>query len=308
VNRPPLILALGEVLWDLLPSGKQLGGAPANFAYHAAQLGADARIISAVGDDDLGHEILDRLRALELDTSFIAIDPDHPTGTVTVALEEKGQPTYTIHENVAWDFIPATDAMLDVAARADCVCFGTLAQRSADSRQTIQRLLARALPRALAVFDVNLRQHYYDWRTIEQSLEAASIVKLNESELAVLNKLWDDRPRHDREMVDTLLGVYQHQLIALTRGEAGSILFADRHTRDEHPGHPPSTITDTVGAGDAFTAALAIGLLKGLPLAKINDDANRLASYVCTEPGATPVIPPEVLAATECRITQTLSS
>src|SRR4051794_14674604 len=143
MSRRPVILALGEVLWDLLPGGRQLGGAPANFAYHAAQLGADARIVSAVGDDELGREVLSRQRALGLDTSLIAIDPLHPTGTVTVSLEA-GQPTYTIHEGVAWDFIPTMPQTLEMAARADCVCYGTLAQRSDASRRTIQAVLGRA--------------------------------------------------------------------------------------------------------------------------------------------------------------------
>jgi fructokinase len=295
VNAPPLVLAIGEILWDLLPTGKQLGGAPANFAYHAAQLGADAKIISAVGDDDLGHEILTRLRALNLDTTHIAVDPHHPTGTVSVSLDSQGVPSYVIHENVAWDFIPTTDALLDLASRADCVCFGTLAQRSPDSRQTIHRVLARALPKALSIFDVNLRQHFYDWDIIERSLEAARVVKLNESELSALNKLWDDYPRPDAKLIDILFGTYQHDLIALTKGHAGSTLFRNDHTKDQHPGHPPPTLSDTVGAGDAFTAALAMGLLQIRPLKQINEDANRLASHVCTHAGATPSIPHDLL-------------
>jgi fructokinase len=279
----PLILTLGEILWDLLPGGKQLGGAPANFGCHAAQLGADVRIVSAVGDDELGREILMRLRGHDLDTSLIAVDPQHPTGTVTVTLAA-GQPTYTIHERVAWDFIPATPALIDLAGRADCVCFGTLAQRGPDSRETIRAVLSRTRPDSVRVFDINLRQHYYDRGMIDGSLGRATVLKINDQEIATLG--------------ESPVGLFSRfpglRLIALTRGSDGSALYAADGSVAEHPGYPAAPMADAIGAGDAFTAALAVGLLAGRSLTQINDVANRLASYVCTQSGATPPIPAEL--------------
>jgi fructokinase len=296
LNRRPLILALGEILWDLLPSGKQLGGAPANFAYHAAQLGADAKIVSAVGDDALGYEILGRLRTLNLDTTYVAVDPQHPTGTVTVALNDKGEPSYKINEDVAWDFIPTTPALLDLAARADCVCFGTLAQRSSGSRHTIREIFTRLSPGALRVFDVNLRQRFYDRETVRRSLEVCNVVKLNDEELASLGSILDAENKTPFQPIRVLQRAYQPQVIALTRGAGGSTLFTDgQPAAYNHPGVRAEPLVDTVGAGDAFTAALAVGMLRSDPLHLINDNANRLASYVCTQSGATPPIPPDLL-------------
>ncbi|HEY7117096.1 MAG TPA: carbohydrate kinase, partial [Tepidisphaeraceae bacterium] len=286
----PLVLALGEVLWDLLPGGRQLGGAPANFAYHAAQLGADARIVSAVGDDELGREILDRLRSQSLDTSYVAVDRDHPTGVVTVTLDLAGQPSYTIHEDVAWDYIPTNRGLLDLAAKAECICFGTLAQRSRTAREAIRAVLSRVGPNALKILDINFRQDYYDRELVDRSLRAASVLKINEQELEELPTLLGDP---DAEIFDRYPGM---ELLAVTRGEGGSSLRSSDGTHVEHPGYPAVPMVDAVGAGDSFTAALAVGLLRGLPLARINDNANRLASFVCTQPGATPAIPVELLA------------
>ena len=284
----PLILALGEVLWDLLPSGRQLGGAPANFAYHAAQLGADARIVSAVGNDDLGREILARQRDLGLDTSLIHVDPRRPTGTVTVSLDA-GQPTYTIREDVAWDFVPTTPRVLDLAARADCVCYGTLAQRGDVSRETIRAVLAAARPDCLRILDVNFRQHYYDRDLVDRSLRFATVLKINDDELPRLTALLHPNRSPFEDYPDL-------RWVAVTRGDRGSELRARDGRVADHPGHDAGPVADTVGAGDAFTAALAMGLLAGLPLARINDNANRLAAFVCTQSGATPKIPPGLLA------------
>jgi fructokinase len=289
-ERRPVILALGEVLWDLLPGGRQLGGAPANFAYHAAQLGADARIVSAVGDDELGREILERLKSQGLDTSFITTDQEHATGVVTVTVDMRGQPAYTIHEGVAWDFIPVTPAVLDLATRADCVCFGTLAQRSPVSRATIREVVAAVPDQALRILDINFRQHYYDREVVEQSLAAASVLKINDEELPRLFEVLGSQTRLFTEFTNI-------RVIATTRGSAGSSLWFKDGTTAKHPGHYAGPVLDTVGAGDAFTAALAMGLLRGCPPAQINDAANRLAAYVCTRAGATPVIPGELLAA-----------
>jgi len=287
----PLILALGEILWDLLSAGKQPGGAPANFAYHAAQLGADARTISAVGNDALGTEMLENLRSRNLNTTQIAVDNDHPTGTVTVSLAA-GQPSYTIHENVAWDFIPSSPALLDLAAKADCIGFGTLGQRSEISRQSIQQILSRSRPDALRVFDINLRQRYFNRSIIEESLRLASVLKINHEELPVLGRFLTSGSKSPADLFKSFNNL---RLIALTRGNAGSALYALDGSVYEHPGYPADPMVDAIGAGDAFTAALAIGLLKNHPLKQINDDANRLASYVCTQPGATPAIPAKLL-------------
>jgi len=282
-----LILAIGEILWDMLPAGKQLGGAPANFAYHAAQLGADVRLVTAVGDDELGREIVDREHGLGLDTSFVAVDPAHSTGVVTVALEA-GQPSYTIHENVAWDFIPQSPALLHLAGRADCVCFGTLAQRSPTSRATITAVLAHARPDAVRICDVNFRQHYFDAETVAASLAAASVVKLNDHELPRLMALVGASSSAPSRLFERYPSL---RLVALTRGAKGSLLVTRDGEVDDHPGLPASPLADTIGAGDAFTAALAVGLLRELPLDRINADANAIAAYLCTQTGATPPLP-----------------
>ena len=289
----PLILAIGEILWDLFPAGKQLGGAPANFAWHAAQLGAESRIVTAVGADDLGREIIATLEARGAETSFITRDPDHPTGTVTVALSGSGQPAYTIHENVAWDFIASSTPLLDLARRADCICFGTLAQRSPQTRRTIAEVLAASRPESLRIFDINLRQHYYDRETIIASLDAASVLKINDEELPVLCRLL----ALPTSLCDIQRRFENLRLVSLTSGASGSLLV-DRDGQFDHPGYPidHTQRADTVGAGDAFTAALAIGLLRGQSLKSISDRANLLAAYVCTRPGATPVIPADLLA------------
>lgn len=290
----PLILAIGEILWDLFPAGRQLGGAPANFAWHAAQLGADARVATAVGEDDLGREILATLAARNTDTSFITRDVGHPTGTVTVSLSGGGQPAYTIHENVAWDFTPCSPALLDLARRADCICYGTLAQRSPQTRRTIAAVLAASRPEALRIFDINLRQQYYGRETIVASLGSTTVLKIDDEELPVLGRLLGltNSP-------SDILGRFANlRLIALTRGAHGSLLIGPDGSFD-HPGYPIDATqrADTVGAGDAFTAALAVGLLRGQSLASTSERANRLAAYVCTRPGATPAIPADLLTA-----------
>jgi fructokinase len=294
-QQRPLILAVGEILWDLLPSGKRLGGAPANFAYHAARLGADARTIAAVGDDPPGREILERLRELRLDTSLISVDPEHPTGAVSVSLGPQGQPAYTIYENVAWDFIPCTADQLEIVRKADCVCFGSLAQRSPVTRRTVQTILNSTPPAAIRVFDINLRQHYYDAQVIESSLALANVLKINDEELPVLAQLLALEKPFPHHLFNRFPNL---SLIVLTRGGAGSALYSPGGGADEHPGYPVSSaqLVDTIGAGDAFAAAVALGLLRKVPVPRINDAANRLASYVCTQRGATSIIPPDLLA------------
>jgi fructokinase len=286
----PTAVGLGEVLWDLLPSGKQLGGAPANFAYHAQAVGGRSSVVSAVGEDELGREIISRLSDLRLDVSSIAVDPNHPTGTVSVTLDAAGVPSYIIHTDVAWDHISQTPALDHLARRTDAVCFGTLAQRSEQSRRTIHAFLCVTRPECLRIFDINLRQRFYDELIIQSSLDLASILKINDEELPIVADLLA-LPRHESECIPVLLERFELTLIALTRGGRGASLYT--HDEAAHHDGYPTTVIDTVGAGDAFTAALAIGLLKHQPLAVINDRANRLAAYVCSQPGATPPVPAE---------------
>ena len=290
-----VVVGLGEVLWDLLPGGKQFGGAPANFAYHAKAFGAEARVVSCVGDDALGNEIVKHLDAIGLGSDYVAVDGEHPTGTVSVRLGADGKPTYVIHENVAWDFIRLRPEMMGLAWRADAVCFGSLAQRSAVSRTTIRDFVAGTRPDCLRIFDVNLRQHYFDIDTIAPGLAWATVLKLNDEELPVVAKLMSVDGSTE-QMLGTFCRRFGLKLIALTKGGEGSLLF----TPEGHAIRPglPVEVADTVGAGDAFTAALAIGMLAGVEIDAIATCANRVASYVCSQHGATPTMPPELLRLT----------
>jgi len=282
------ILAVGEVLWDLLPGGKKLGGAPANFAYHGRSLGADGSLVTRVGDDDLGREVVNRLKTLELPTDAVQVDPDRPTGTVAVELAGDGQPCFTIREQVAWDRIEPITADLDRAARADAICFGSLAQRAEPSRGTIRALVAATGPGALRVFDVNLRPPFVDRGVIAESLGLANVLKLNEHELPELAAMFD-MPSDPREAMAGLADRFGLKLVALTRGPLGSLLLADGRW-SEHPGQAIAVV-DTIGAGDAFTAAMVVGTLAGRPLDAINDHANAVAAFVCSQPGGTPALP-----------------
>jgi len=285
------IIGIGEILWDLLPSGKQLGGAPANYAFHARGLGARSRVISRVGRDPLGAEILQRLGALGLPTDVIQVDPSAPTGTVSVELLAGGQPRFTIHEDVAWDRLALEATALVAVAEADAVCFGTLAQRREPARGTIQALLAAVRPGALRILDLNLRQHYFSRDIIETSLRLANIVKCNDSELPVLAEMLALRGSA-RGQIEQLARTHGLRLVCLTRGAQGSLLYAGGQWAED-PGEPV-VVKDTVGAGDAFTAALAAGMLAGQPLDTINRRANQVARYVCSCEGATPPLPADL--------------
>ncbi len=291
-DRGYSLVGLGEVLWDMLPDGKQLGGAPANFAYHAQTLGGRGVIVSCVGDDDLGKEILSCLGELDLDIEYIAVDKDHPTGTVTVELDEAGKPDFTIHENVAWDFIPCTDALLELAADIDAVCYGSLCQRLEVSRNTVRKFLDATRPDCLRVFDINIRQKFYSKDVVHTMLERSNVFKLNDDELPLVAGLLDIEGR-ETDILATLTERYELRAIALTKGANGSRLFAPGDD-STHPGITVTDIADTVGAGDAFTAATVVGLLKGRSLDQINDHANRVAAYVCSQKGATPRLPAEL--------------
>ena len=290
----PVVLGIGEVLWDLLPGGKQLGGAPANFAYHARALGADGFAISCVGDDPLGHELVEQFGRLGLTPRYLAIDRRHPTGTVDVRLDADGKPYFVIHEGVAWDYLPPKTVFNEVTDTAEAVCFGSLAQRAPVSRATIRGLLADLSEGCLRVFDVNLRQRFYSRDVILRGLHAADVVKLNDEELPVIAGLLKLPGDEQEAWMAALVRDYALRLLVLTRGAQGSVLLGPKG-RSEHPG-APAKVVDTVGAGDAFTAAVTMGLLRGLHLDAINDYANRVAAYVCGQAGATPRLPDDFAA------------
>jgi fructokinase len=290
-NKIHLLVGLGELLWDLLPSGPQLGGAPANFAYHAQALGGRASVVSCIGTDDWGQRTVTQLNTSGLDTACVATDVDAPTGTVTVTLDEQGKPVYTIHEDVAWDRIAWTDVLAGLAASCDAVCFGSLAQRSEQSRQTIQRFLSQTHPQCLRVFDINLRQSYYDADCIDTSLTHANVFKLSDEEVSATAACLQMSANEDA-FLDEVLKRYNLQLIALTRGAEGSRLKTP--TQDREQKSLSVQVTDTVGAGDAFTAALALGLLKRQNLETIHTNATKLAGYVCSQTGAMPAYNDEV--------------
>ncbi len=282
------IIGIGEVLWDLLPSGPQLGGAPGNFAYHAHALGATASVVSRVGNDNFGREILRRFEDLGIADGTIQVDDTAPTGAVSVSLSEKGNPNYVIHENVAWDRLAVTTSALRAVREADGICFGSLAQRGEISRAAIQRLVAAAPAETLRVFDINLRQKYFSPEVVEQSLRLANVLKLNEGELPVLAEYFrlKGSTRHQIEM---LAKKFSLRLVALTRGPAGSLLFQGGNWSDCPS--VPIQIVDTVGAGDAFTAALVMGLLQKMGLDEVNSFADEVARHVCSSTGATPPLP-----------------
>ncbi len=292
MREPHLILGIGELLWDMLPEGARLGGAPANFSVMAGRLGNHAAILSRVGRDDLGREAVHLLDPLPADTSFLQVDPLHETGRVTVSLDN-GQPAYTIHHPAAWDFMELSDEWVRLAERADAICFGSLAQRSVESRQTIQTLAAQASSRCVRIFDVNLRPPFYSSEVIQESLELATVFKMNDAEVAQVLSLLG-MPGEDVAEGDTLRRSAQRlltefptlQLVAITCGGNGSLLV----TRDEWHQHAgfPVKVVDTIGAGDAFTAAMAHYLLRGAELAVLNEAGNRWGGWVASQSGAMP--------------------
>ncbi len=294
------VIGVGEVLWDLLESGPQLGGAPANFAYHAHALGAQSEVITRIGKDDLGREIVRRFEAMALPISNVQVDEVAPTGTAKVTLSADGLAHFTIQENVAWDSLAATSEALAAAGQADVICYGSLAQRSETSRSTIQQLVSSSPAHALRVFDINLRQNYYSRDLVERSLQLANVLKLNDDELptvAAMFNLADRSGSHAvehplvQDQIEELAARFGLQVVALTRGPGGSLLYQEGRWSDCQS--RPVQVVDTVGAGDSFTAALILGLLEKMDLDEINSLANDVARYVCSQAGATPVMPPE---------------
>ena len=287
------IVGIGEVLWDLLLTGPQLGGAPANFAYHAHALGAEGHVITRVGSDDQGREILRRFRDMGLRHGAVQIDERAPTGTATVALSGNGLAQFTIQENVAWDYLVADEKAITLASATDAICFGSLAQRSESSRNAIQKLVASSPAQALRVFDVNLRQRFYTREVIERSLQLANVLKLNDDELPTLAAMFNLTGSTENQM-ESLARIFSLKVVALTRGANGSLLFQDlEDTKWSDCVSDPVAVVDTVGAGDSFTAALVLGLLSRMDLDEINAVANAVARYVCSQAGATPELPLE---------------
>jgi fructokinase len=287
MNAPVEIVGLGEILWDLLPGGRQLGGAPCNFTYHCHQLGHASALVSRVGGDDLGRDIRAALAALGLADSYLQEDPDHPTGTVDVQLDAAGQPTFTIAADVAYDYLAWDERLAALLGQASAVCFGTLMQRQAPSRQTIRQALALAR-QALVVYDINLRQNFYSREIIETSLTASRWVKLNDDELQALRKLLGLPGSTEAQTLAALRARYDLELACLTRGARGCLV----QTADEEIAVAgiPVRVVDTVGAGDAFTAGMLVYALEGRPLADAAQFANRLAARVAASAGGTPHI------------------
>ncbi len=288
----PVIVGLGEVLWDVFPDAAHFGGAPANFACHAASLGAEAWVASAVGTDELGDRALAALHEHRVECGALARDPRHPTGTVTVQPARGGQVHYTFAEDTAWDHLAWSTPMAALAERCDVVCFGTLAQRSPASRETIQRFLRATREPAWRVFDVNLRLQFYNAETVHTSLHMASVCKLNDDELPIVARLCGLAVSEPRRVMVELAARFSLRLVALTRGAQGSLLWFDG-VFDECPATPVDVV-DSVGAGDSFTAALISDLWHGAPLPAAHRHASAVAAYVCSQKGATPPLPPHL--------------
>ena len=315
MKRQHLILGVGELLWDVLPQGRRaggipidgsdaqtaaslagfLGGAPANFSVMAGRLGDHAALLSRIGRDQLGRRAIDQLDPMPVDASSIQIDPEHPTGQVTIEFSS-GEPRYLIQEKAAWDFLKLSDEWIQLAERADAICFGSLAQRSRESRHVIQTLAAETSSTCIRVFDVNLRAPHYSDEVVQESLELATVLKLNEVELPlVLNLL--GLPALDAQNgmqlrlgAERLLAEFPSlELVAVTRGNRGSLLVR-RNEWNEHPGIQVS-VADPVGCGDAFTAALTHYMLRGAGLARLNEAGNRWGAWVASQVGAMPALP-----------------
>jgi len=289
VNAPLTIVGLGELLWDLFPSGRQLGGAPANFAYCSHLFGDNGTVVSRVGADELGNDIRESLAAFGLSDDFLQSDEEHPTGTVKVKLDKAGQPDFTITYPSAWDFLEWNPALEHLAKSADAVAYGSLAQRSPESRRTIRKFLDTVPKEAARVFDVNLRQSFYSAEVLRESFSCATIVKLNQDELPKVAALLGLPANDPRSFCREALRSFKLPLICVTRGGLGSLLISGSEEH-EHPGYRVR-VRDTVGSGDAFTAALLNQHLHGSSLAVANDFANRMGAWVASNSGAMPPTP-----------------
>lgn len=281
------IVGLGEILWDVFPEGKVLGGAPANFAYHIAQFGLDGYAVSAIGNDDLGEEILTSLDQKQM--KHLIVSTDYPTGSVDVKVGRWGIPQYNIHQGVAWDNIPFTDETMALAQRTDAVSFGTLAQRSEASRDSIRKFLEAMPNKSLKVFDINLRQHFYTKEIIDDSLKLSNVLKINDEEIIVLRDLYGWNRREEQEVCISLLVMYKLDIVILTKGTEGSFVFTRKETSFQPT--PRMHVADTVGAGDSFTAAFVASYLNGDRIIDAHQLAVEVSAYVCTQHGAMPLLP-----------------
>ena len=287
-----IVVGMGEALWDVLPEGKKIGGAPANFAYHVSQFGLPSCVVSAVGDDALGNEIIENFTSKGLNHLIEKVP--YPTGTVQVEIDQAGIPQYEIKENVAWDNIPYTARLEQLAERTKAVCFGSLAQRNVVSRNTINRFLD-AMPQnaeSLVVFDVNLRQGFYNKEILCNSMKRCNILKINDEELVTISRMFGYPGIDLQDKCWILLGKYNLKMLILTCGINGSYVFTPGNVSFQPT--PKVEVADTVGAGDSFTAAFIASILKGKSVAEAQSKAVRTSAFVCTRPGAMPTLPAEI--------------
>lgn len=283
------VVGIGEVLWDVLPEGKKLGGAPANFACHVSRFGLNGLVISAVGKDKLGDEIINVFNQKRLE--YQLEKTDFPTGTVEVTLDNAGVPQYDIKENVAWDNISFTEGIRQIASRTQAVCFGSLAQRSQNSRRSINAFLD-SMPDSedsLKVFDINLRQNFYSEEIVQESLSKCNILKINNEELLIVKDLLSLRGRSQEELCNELMALGNLRMLILTCGTKGSMVFSQEGI--SVLGTPTVQVADTVGAGDSFTAAFISSLIKGKTVREAHQTAVNVSAYVCTQQGAMPPLP-----------------
>ncbi len=281
------IVGLGEALWDVLPDGKKLGGAPANFAYHAAQFGLDTIAISALGEDKLAEETIEALK--EHNLNYLMPRVPYPTGTVQVTLTGDGIPTYDIKENVAWDNIPYTDEMMEIAKNARAVCFGSLAQRNVVSRENIHKFLDATPDDCVKIFDINLRQQFYTKEVIKESLKRCNILKINDEELVLIGRMFGYPGLDIENKCWLILGKYNLDMLVLTCGTNGSYVFTPGQMSFQET--PKVEVADTVGAGDSFTGSFCASILNGKPVPEAHKTAVQVSAFVCTQNGAMPVVP-----------------
>ena len=289
-----IVVGMGEALWDVLPEGKKIGGAPANFAYHVSQFGLPSCVVSAIGDDALGKEIIENFTSKGLD-QLIAEVP-YPTGTVQVEIDQTGIPLYDIKENVAWDNIPYTEHLDALAKRTKAVCFGSLAQRNVVSRETINHFLD-TMPKdddSLIVFDVNLRQGFYNKEILCKSMQNCNILKINDEELITVSRMFGYPGIDLQDKCWILLGKYNLKMLILTCGINGSYVFTPGNVSFQPT--PKVEVADTVGTGDSFTAAFIASILKGKSVTEAHTIAVKTSAFVCTQKGAMPILPPEYTA------------
>jgi fructokinase len=287
------VVGLGEVLWDVLPEGKKLGGAPANFAYHAGQfLGMDNTIaISALGSDKLADETIEALNEHQL--NYMLPRVPYPTGTVQVQLDEQGVPTYDIKENVAWDNIPFDNDIAKIACNCRAVCFGSLAQRNVVSRETIKKFLEATPADCMKIFDINLRQQFYTKEVICQSLKHCNVLKINDEELVLIGRMFDYPGLDMENKCWLILGKYDLDMLVLTCGTNGSYVFTPGQMSFQET--PDVKVADTVGAGDSFTGSFVGSILNGKSVPEAHHTAVQVSAYVCTQNGAMPEYKDELL-------------